>query len=87
MPSVSQQLIGLASSMIASGRTRLVVTIAAISGLTAGIYFVRECSLVFGSCITVVAVVFIIAKTVQDIKSGAQPAAKKSNGPEGTDVT
>ena len=83
MPSLSQQIIGLAQSVIASGRTRLVVTLSAITALTAGIYYVRECAIYCVAGIVIIALGFIIAKTIQDVKSVTPPAARGKKEPEG----
>ena len=75
MPSISQQIIGLAQTIIASGRTRLVVTLSAITALAVGGYYVRECAIWCIGGIVFVSTAFIICKTIQDVKSATPPTA------------
>jgi hypothetical protein len=65
-----EQIIGIIRTIVASGRTRLLVAIASNGGLVAGIYFDSANGVTYCIGIIIVASVFIIAKTIQDITAG-----------------
>ena len=68
MPSYPDQIMGLIKQLVASGRTRLLCSIAGIAGLVAGIYFDGTRCWLYAPAIVVIVVVFIVCKTIQDIK-------------------
>ncbi len=65
-----EQLIGIIRTIVASGRTRLLVSLSSVGGLVAGIYFDPANGETYCIGIVVIAGIFIVAKTIQDITAG-----------------
>lgn len=67
------RFIDIGERLIASGRTRLLVALTAVGGLAFFGYVDRSNALYYAGGIVIVAIVFIVAKTIGDVKEGPAP--------------
>lgn len=77
MASIKDNIFDIIRSLIAGGRTRLLVALSSIGGLSVMFYYDRSNCGYYGVGIVIVAVIFLLTKTWTDVRGSNDIEEKK----------